>query len=105
MPETAAREALPAKIRRVGIRQKILAVLVGVLLLTTGLEAILASYYTNRQNQQAAFDSLGNELFAWAGALQAMTRQLADVALATMGDAAVLNQLAELLTLEFNVND
>ena len=103
--ETAQSEPLQVEAKRFGIRQKILAVLVGVLLLTTALEAILASYYTNRQNEQAAFANLSNELFAWAGALQATTQQLAEVALATMGDAAVLNQLAELLTLEFNVND
>ena len=103
--ETADIEPLRVAATRFGIRQKILAVLVGVLLLTTAVEAILASYYTNRQNEQAAFDSLSNQLFAWAGALQATTRQLAEVAIATMGDAAVLNQLAELLTLEFNVND
>jgi hypothetical protein len=103
--EMAGTEALQSRTRKFGIQQKILAVLVGILLLTTVLEAILASYYTNRQNQQAAFASLGNGLFAWQSTLQATTRQLRDVALATMGDVAVLNQLAELMTLEFNVND
>ena len=112
MPETAterpagaAREALPARATRFGILQKILGVLLVVLLLTTGLEAILASYYTNRQNQHSAFVNLGNELFAWAGSLQAMTQRLEDVAIATMGDAAVLNQLSQIMTLAFNVND
>jgi PAS domain S-box-containing protein len=80
-------------------------VLVGVLLLTTGFEAALASYYTNRQNQHSAFVSLGTDLFAWRGELQTTTRRLRDVAVATMGDAAVLNQLAPIMTLEFNVND
>jgi PAS domain S-box-containing protein len=97
--------ALRSRIKQFGIQQRILAVLVGVLLLTTALEAGFASYYTNRQNEQAAFGELSNQLFAWRNALQATTRQLIDEALATMGDAAVLNQLAELLTLEFNVND
>ena len=91
--------------RRFGLRKKILAVLIGVLLLTTGLEAILASYYTNRQNQHSAFANLNNELFAWADTLRSMTRRLTEVASATMGDAAVLNQLAQIMTLEFNVND
>ena len=105
MLETAARDAWPTRTRRFGIRKKILGVLIGVLLLTTGLEAILASYYTNRQDQQSAFVSLTNELFAWAGALQALTLRLEDVAVATMGDAAVLNQLAQIMTLQFNAND
>ena len=105
MLETAAREALPARTKRFGILQKILGVLIAVLLLTTGLEATLASYYTDRQNPHSAFANLGNELFAWAGSLQAMTQRLEDVAIATMGDAAVLNQLSQIMTLEFNVND
>jgi len=50
------------------------------------LEAAFASYYTNRQNEQAAFAELSNQLFAWQNALQATTRQLSDEALATMGD-------------------
>ena len=103
--ETAASDALPTRTRRFGIQNKILGVLIGVLLLTTGLEAILASYYTDRQNQHSAFVSLGNQLFAWQSALQTMTQRLRDVAVATMSDAAVLNQLAQIMTLEFNVND
>jgi PAS domain S-box-containing protein len=98
-------EALQSRAGKFGIQQRILTVLVGVLVLTTALEAVLASYYTNRQNQQAAFAALSNELSAWQSALQATTRQLRGVAIATMGDAAVLNQLAELMTLEFNVNN
>ena len=104
-PAGAARDALPPRTRRFGIQKKILGVLIGVLLLTTGLEAILASYYTNRQNQHSAFVNLSNQLFAWQSALQAMTQRLADVAVATQGDAAVLNQLAQIMTLEFNIND
>jgi PAS domain-containing protein len=103
--EMAEMRALQNGIPKFGIKQKILVVLVSVLLLTTALEAALASYYTNRQNQQAAFTSLGNQLFAWQSALQATTQQLTAGALATMGDTAVLDQLAELLTLQFNVDD
>jgi hypothetical protein len=34
-----------------------------------------------------------------------MTEQLRGVALATVGDVAILNQLGELMTLEFNLED
>jgi len=103
--EVAGMDALQGRAKKFGIQQKILVVLVGVLLLTTVLEATLASYYTNRQNQQVAFAGLSNQLFAWQSALQDTTQKLRGVALATVGDAAVLNQLAELMTLEFNVDD
>ncbi|MGM9486858.1 ATP-binding protein [Ideonella sp. YS5] len=88
-----------------GIKQKILLVLVGVLALSTALNALLASFFTNRQNEQAAFASLSNDLQAWQSDLQAMTQQLKGVALATVGDAAILNQLGELSSLEFNLAD
>ena len=105
MHEMASMRALQRKANGFGIKQKILAVLVGVLLLTTLFEAILASYYTNRQNEQAAFASLSNQLFSWQRALQATTQQLRGVALATVGDAVVLNQLTEIMMLESNVED
>ncbi len=105
MHEMASMPALQRKANGFGIKQKILAVLVGVLLLTTLFEAILASYYTNRQNEQAAFASLSNQLFSWQRALQATTQQLRGVALATVGDAVVLNQLTEIMMLESNVED
>ena len=88
-----------------GIKQKILLVLVGVLALTTSLHALLASYYTNRQNQESAFAALDRDLLAWQNDLQAWTVRLQDAALSASNDPALLNRLAELITLELNVND
>ena len=88
-----------------GIKQKILLVLVGVLALSNGLNALLASFFTNRQNEDAAFASLRNDLLAWQSDLHVMTRQLRSVALATVGDVEILNQLGELITLESNLED
>lgn len=90
---------------KLGIKQKILLVLVSVLALSTALNALLASFFTNRQNEEAAFASLSNDLQAWQSDLHAMTQQLKGVALATVGDAAILNQLGELMSLEFNLDD
>ncbi|GBG14144.1 histidine kinase [Novimethylophilus kurashikiensis] len=92
------------KLIRYGIKQRILLVLVVVLVLTTLLDALLASYFTNRQNQESAFANLDNALQAWQSDLQTMTTRLRSVALVTVGDAALLNQLSELLTLEFNLD-
>jgi hypothetical protein len=39
----------------------------GVLALSTTLNALLASFFTNRQNEEAAFAGLRNDLLAWAG--------------------------------------
>ena len=84
-----------------GIKQKILIVLVGVLALTTSLDALLASYYTNRQNQESAFTALSRDLLAWQNDLQALTLRLKGAALSAGKDTVLLNQLAEVLTLEF----
>ena len=86
--------------RNLGIKRKVLLVLVGVLLLTTSLDALLASYFTNRQNQESAFVALHRSLGAWHDDLQAMTRRLKGAALSTVGDTVVLNQLTELILLE-----
>ena len=83
-----------------GIKRKVVLVLVGVLLLTTTLDALLASYYTNRQNQELAFVALDRSLHAWHDDLQSMTRRLKGAALSTVGDTVVLNQLNELISLE-----
>ena len=94
-----------ARPMKFGIRQKILLVLVGVLALSSGLNALLASFFTNRQNEAAAFAGLGTDLLAWQTDLRASAEQLRGVALATVGDAAILNQLAELITLESRLED
>ena len=88
-----------------GIKQKILLVLVGVLALTTALQALLASYYTNEQNKEAAFANIDRDLQAWRNDLQTLTTRLQRVALSASSDPILLDQLAELLTLELNVDD
>ena len=85
---------------KLGIKRKMLVVLVGLLALTTALNALLASYYTDRQNQESAFASLNRSLRAWDDDLRAMTGRLKDAALSTVGDTVVLNQLTELVLLE-----
>jgi len=88
-----------------GIKQKILLVLIGVLALSTALNVLLASFFTNRQNEEAAFANLRNDLQGWQSDLHAMTQQSRSVALATVGDVSFLNYLGELMTLEFNIDD
>ena len=83
-----------------GIKRKVLLVLVGVLSLTTALDALLASYFTNQQNQDTAFVALNRSLRAWHDDLQSTTRRLLGAALSTAGDTNVLNQLDELIVLE-----
>jgi len=83
-----------------GIKRKLLLVLVGVLLLTTTLDALLASYFTDRQNQEMAFVALNRSLRAWHDDLESMTVRLKGAALSTVGDTVVLNQLTELILLE-----
>jgi PAS domain S-box-containing protein len=103
-------DAPHARIRReanmnFGIKQKMLLVLLGVLALTAALDALLASYYTDRQNQESAFITLRRDLLAWQNDLQALTLRLKGTALSASGDPVLLNQLAGLITLEFNVDD
>jgi PAS domain S-box-containing protein len=88
-----------------GIKQKILLVFIGALALTTGLTALLASYFTNRQNEQTAFADLERDLLTWQNDLQASTIRLREVALDAVGDVVILNQLAELVTLELNLDE
>ncbi len=86
--------------RRLGIKRKVIVMLVGLLALTTAFNALLASYYTNRQNEQSAFTALDRSLRAWHDDLHAMTRRLKGAALSTVADTVVLNQLTELILLE-----
>ena len=90
---------------RVGIKQKILLVLVGVLAFSSALYALLASYYTNQQNQESTFAALDRDLLAWRNDLQTQTLRLQRVALSASRDPVLLNQLANLVTLELNVDD
>ena len=91
--------------RRFGIKQKLLLVLIAVLAFTITLVAMLASYYTDRQNEEAATASIGKDLLAWQEDLQARTEQLRKAALAVAGDEWVLNHLAEVLTLDLQRSD
>ena len=90
---------------RFGIKQKILLVLAGVLTFALGLVALLASYYTNRQNEDAALVALGNDLRVWDEELQGGTVKLRKAALAVVGDQWMLNELAQSLTLELQGSD
>lgn len=83
-----------------GITQKMLLVLTGALALTALLGAILASYFTNQQNEKAAFSNLNNQLLAWQKDLQTSTEHLKNIAIATTNDRVVLHQLTEILTFE-----
>ncbi|MGZ8270987.1 MAG: PAS domain-containing protein, partial [Methylophilus sp.] len=86
-----------------GITQKMLMVLVGVLVLTALLGAMLASYFTHQQNEKAAFSNLNNQLLAWQKDLQTSTEHLKNIAIATTNDRVVLHQLTEILTFESNI--
>jgi len=88
-----------------GLKRKILLMLVSVLALSTVIDASLASYYTNRQNQESAYAGLGRDLQAWRNDLQTLTLQLKKVALGVVGDVMVLNQLAELEIFAFRADD
>lgn len=88
-----------------GIKKKLLAVLTGSLVLTTALHVLLASHFTERQNQEAAFAALDRDLIAWQNELQDLTVQLRNAAIAAVSDAVVLNQLSELEDLNFHLED
>jgi PAS domain S-box-containing protein len=90
---------------RLGIKRKILLVLVTVLAFSFALLALLASYFTNQQNEESAFANLDRDLLAWRNDLQTQTLRLQRVALSASSDPVLLNQLAELVTLELNVDD
>jgi signal transduction histidine kinase len=87
-----------------GLKNKIILVLAAVLVLTTVLNALLASYFTDRQNRDEAFAVLSRDLLAWENDLQDLTLQLRAGALAAVSDATVLNQLAEEVTLQFHID-
>ena len=61
---------------KLGIKKKIMIVLAGSLVLTTALHVLLASYFTDQQNQEAAFVGLERDLFAWRNELQLMMPDL-----------------------------
>ena len=87
-----------------GIQRKILLVLIGVLALTTALNALLASYSTNRQNKESAFTALDRDLNYWQDELQSLTLRLREVALGAAGDPTLSNQLADLIAREISAD-
>ncbi len=86
---------------KLGIKRRILLVLIGSLAITSALHALLASYFTNRQNQASAFALLDLDLLAWQNELEDLTLSLRQAALATVGDRVVLNHLAEQVALQY----
>ena len=88
-----------------GLKRKIVWVFVAVLAVVTVLDALLASYFTKRQNQDAAFARLERDLHTWQDELQDMTLHMRSVALSAIGETVALNQLAELEVLEFKQAD
>ncbi|MGR9013993.1 MAG: PAS domain S-box protein [Gammaproteobacteria bacterium] len=90
---------------KLGLKRKIVLVFVAVLAVVTVLDALLASYFTKRQNQDAAFATLERNLHTWQDELQDMTLHMRSVALSAIGETVALNQLAELEVLEFKLAD
>jgi len=88
-----------------GLKRKIAWVFIGVLAVVTVLDTVLASYFTKRQNQDAAFATLARNLLTWQDELQDMTLHMRAVALSAVGETVALNQLAELEALEFKLAD
>ncbi|MGZ8174938.1 MULTISPECIES: PAS domain S-box protein [Methylobacter] len=90
---------------KLGLKRKIVLVFVGVLVAVTVLDALLASYFTNRQNQDAAFATLKRDLLTWQDELQALTLHMRTVALSATGETVALNQLSALKALDYKLAD
>ncbi|MFZ2406624.1 MAG: PAS domain S-box protein [Methylobacter sp.] len=90
---------------KLGLKRKIVLVFVGVLVAVTALDALLASYFTKRQNQDAAFATLKRDLLTWQDELQELTLHMRAVALSAIGETVALNQLSELKALDYKLAD
>ncbi|EGW22869.1 PAS domain S-box protein [Methylobacter tundripaludum] len=90
---------------KLGLKRKIVLVFIGVLVAVTVLDALLASYFTNRQNQDAAFATLKRDLLTWQDELQDTTVHMRTVALSAIGETVALNQLSVLTALEYKLAD
>lgn len=88
---------------KLGLKRKIVLVFVGVLAAVTVLDASLASYFTKRQNQDAAFATLKRDLLTWQDELQDTTLHMRTVALSAIGETVALNQLSELKALNYKL--
>ena len=89
--------------RGFGLKPKILVLLVGVLVLTTTLDAALAWYFTNDQNRRDSFDVLKNDLRYWEDDLQGLTRRWQSTAIDAMNDGLTSNELDGLAALELEL--
>ncbi|TAN70748.1 MAG: PAS domain S-box protein [Methylobacter sp.] len=90
---------------KLGLKRKIVLVFIGVLVGVSVLDALLASYFTNRQNQDAAFATLKRDLLTWQDELQELTLHMRTVALSAIGETVVLNQLSALKALDYKLAD
>jgi len=90
---------------KLGLKRKIVLVFIGVLAVVTVLDALLASYFTKQQNQDAAFATLKRDLLTWQDELQDTTLHMRAVALSAIGETVALNQLSTLEALEYKLAD
>lgn len=90
---------------KLSLKRKIVLVFVGVLAVVTVLDALLASYFTSRQNQDAAFATLKRDLLTWQDELQDTTLHMRAVALSAIGETVALNQLSALKALDYKLAD
>ncbi|MFU8788605.1 MAG: PAS domain S-box protein [Methylobacter sp.] len=88
---------------KLGLKRKIVLVFIAMLIAVSALDALLASYFTKRQNQDAAFARLKRDLLTWQDELQALTVQLRTVALSAIGETVALNQLSALKALDYKL--
>jgi PAS domain S-box-containing protein len=85
---------------KLGLKRKIILTFVAMLFAVACLNTLLASYFTNRQNEDAAFAALQRDLQNWRDELQDTVARMRTVAFSTIGEQVALNQLAELKVLE-----
>jgi signal transduction histidine kinase/DNA-binding NarL/FixJ family response regulator len=90
---------------RVGIKQKMLLLLIALLAITITSLALLAAYSIDRQNESAAFTELDRDLRAWHRDLEQSVFHLRDVALKEVADPPAMDLLSQLLVLQLKVDD
>jgi len=90
--------------RQVGIKQKMLLLLIAWLAVTITSLALLAAYTIDRQNESAAFTELDRDLGTWRRDLEQSVARLRSVALTEIGDPAEMDLLSQLLVLQIKVD-
>ncbi len=88
-----------------GFKQKIIALLVAILTLMAALNAMLSSWLSNQQGERAAYSDLDRNLITWDKDLQGQVDQTHNRALAVLGDAAVMQQVADVVAFNVEIND